>query len=280
MQAIAGSVDRSVEVRGLRFHYLEWGREAALPIVALHGLTGHAHIWDHMAPALAEHFRLLVPDQRGHGDTSHALSYTTQDFVDDVEALRNQWGIDRFALMGLSMGGHNGMAYARAHPDRVSHLVVIDIPPSLRREAWIQSDQGAEIQRIAREGHRPFDSADSAFADARKGNTTAPDDTVRYRTEFNLRQVEGGYVLKWDPKVQLLWQPADLSSRLEDLRMPVLLVRGGKTTVLPRQVAEDMVTAMPDAELVEIATSGHSVPTDRPQELTPIVLEWLKRRGA
>jgi pimeloyl-ACP methyl ester carboxylesterase len=40
-----------------------------------------------------------------------------------------------------------------------------------------------------------------------------------------------------------------------------------------------MVASIPDAELVEVPTSGHSVPTDRPEELTPIVLEWLRRRG-
>jgi pimeloyl-ACP methyl ester carboxylesterase len=61
--------------------------------------------------------------------------------------------------------------------------------------------------------------------------------------------------------------------------MPVLIVRGGKTTVLPEGTAASMVSAIPDAELLEIPTSGHSVPTDRPEELTPALIEWLERRG-
>jgi pimeloyl-ACP methyl ester carboxylesterase len=110
-------------------------------MVLLHGLTGHAHTWDHMAPALAARYRLFVPDQRGHGDTSAAETYATRDFVDDLEALRAHWSIERFVLMGLSMGGHNAMAYAAAHPDRVTRLIVIDMAPS-------STSQGAELEQI------------------------------------------------------------------------------------------------------------------------------------
>jgi pimeloyl-ACP methyl ester carboxylesterase len=53
-------------------------------MVLLHGLTAHAHIWDHMAPALAEHYHVVALDQRGHGDSSHAATYRTADFVDDL----------------------------------------------------------------------------------------------------------------------------------------------------------------------------------------------------
>src|SRR5688572_1723478 len=98
MQVIAGATSRYADVRGIRFHWLEWGEAPSPPLVLLHGLTGHAHTWDHMAPAFAERFRLLVPDQRGHGDTGAGTTYATQDFVDDLEALRQVWGLSRFAL--------------------------------------------------------------------------------------------------------------------------------------------------------------------------------------
>jgi pimeloyl-ACP methyl ester carboxylesterase len=203
----------------------------------------------------------------------------TADFVDDVEALRSAWGLERFVLVGLSMGGHNAMAYAVAHPDRVSHLVVVDIPPRLKREVWLSGDQAEEARRIADEGHRPFATVDDAFREARKGTTTAPDENLWYRTELNLIATDAGYVLKWDPRVQVRWAPTDLTDALPQIRMPVLLVRGGKTAVLPRHVADAMVEAVPDAELLEIATSGHSVPTDRPEELAEAVQSWLARRA-
>lgn len=279
MQKISGSRDATLDANGLRFHMLEWGAADAPPLVLLHGLTGHAHTWDHVASGLASRYHVYVPDQRGHGDTQHANSYTTADFVTDLEALRTEWNLERFVLVGLSMGGHNAMGYALSHPDRVSHLGIIDIPPALRRDVWLQGDLAAQARKIAEQGHRPFSTVDEAFAEARAGNTTAPDANLRYRTELNLVVTDAGYLLKWDPKVQILWEPTDLSDEMAQLSMPVLLVRGGKTTVLPERTAAAMIAAIPDAELLEIPTSGHSVPTDRPEELTSALMRWLERRG-
>jgi pimeloyl-ACP methyl ester carboxylesterase len=277
MQVIAGYEDHAVTLRGLKFHYLEWGDADSPAMVLLHGLTGHAHIWDHMAPELARVYRLLAPDQRGHGDTlPHPATYATQDFVDDLEALRTEWGVERFVLMGLSMGGHNAMAYALAHPERVSRLIVIDIPPRLAPNRW---PNRAEHEQRAREGHGVFADFEAAVEEVRADNATAPEENLRYRTKWNLRESDGGVALKWDPKLHITWDPADLTDALGYLSMPTLLVRGGRTDTLPRRVAEAMVTAMPDGELVQIETSGHSVPTDRPEELAPVVLEWLARRA-
>jgi pimeloyl-ACP methyl ester carboxylesterase len=269
---LTGYEDKTAELRDLRLHWLEWGIPDAPPMVLLHGLTGHAHIWDHMAPDLAQEYRLLAPDQRGHGDSAHTDTYATHDFVADLEALRQHWGLERFVLMGLSMGGHNAIAYAAAHPQRVSHLIIIDIPPRLDPKSW---PTRAQLEAEARAGHAPFATFVAAVENARAGNPTAPEENLRYRTHWNL---DASRTLKWDAKVQVTWDPADLTKTLEQIRIPTLLVRGGKTYALPEAIAAQMIAALPDGELAEIAESGHSVPTDRPQDLTPVVLEWLSRR--
>ncbi len=277
VQAIAGYKDHTTAARGISFHWLEWGDASAPPMVLLHGLTGHAHIWDHMAPQLVERYHIFAPDQRGHGETDHAASYATREFVDDLEALARQWGIERFVLMGLSMGGHNAMAYALAHPEQVSRLIIIDIPPKMDRRNAPNYEQAV---KLAATGHRRFATFDDAVQDARAGTPTAPEANLRYRTHWNLRSnADGTTQFKYDPKVSSLWDPADLSTRLGEIAVPTLLVRGAKTTVLPSSVAQAMIAAIPDAELVEVAESGHSVPTDRPEDLAPAVLEWLARRA-
>lgn len=276
MEVIAGASSKTADVRGIRFHWLEWGEAPAPPVVLLHGLTGHARTWDHVAVALAERYRLFVPDQRGHGDTGAGDTYATRDFVDDLEALRQVWGLSRFALVGLSMGGHNAIAYTAAFPERVTHLAVVDIPPRMDRS---RAPNWEVISRLADEGHKLYDDSDAAFADARLGNTTAPDANLRYRTELNLRPVDGGWKLKYDPRAPSHWQPADLTEVLPSMRLPVLLVRGGLTQVLPAHTAAAMIAAWPDAELAEVDDSGHSVPTDRPEKLGPILADWLDRRG-
>ncbi len=278
MQAIGGYTEHKTNVRGIEFHWLEWGDPGSPPMVLLHGLTGHAHIWDHMGPQLAERYHVLALDQRGHGDSGHTATYATADFVADVEAMREVWGIDRFVLMGLSMGGHNAMAYIAANPERVSQAIIIDIPPRLVRDMW---EGRAEQIRLAETGHGTYSDFEEVIRDVRAGNPTAPEENLRYRTHWNLRHADDGTMqLKYDARVQAEWDPADLTEQLALIACPVLLVRGGKTTVLSHERAAAMIGAMRDAELVEIAESGHSVPTDTPELLAPVVLAWLAKRGA
>jgi pimeloyl-ACP methyl ester carboxylesterase len=277
MQTITGYRDGTADANGVRFHYLEWGDAGSPPMVLLHGLTGHAHTWDHMAPQFAERYHVFALDERGHGDTSHPDTYTTQDFVDDLEAMREHWGLDRFILVGLSMGGHNSIAYATQHPERVSHAVIIDIPPRLDPPSW---PNWAEVKKLAESGHPRFEDLEAAVAANRVGNPIAPDENLRYRTEWNLKpDGDGGLIHRHDHRVAAYWKPADLTDVLPGLSMPVLLARGGLTNVYPMNIARQMLEAIPDAELVQVDDSGHSIPTDRPEKLTPLILEWLKRRG-
>lgn len=269
--------DHTLTLRDLTFHYLEWGDPTRPPLILLHGLTGHAHIWDHMAYALAgaygqARWHIYAPDQRGHGDTSHADTYSTQDYVADLEALRQAWNIDRFDVIGLSMGGHNALAYTHAHPDRVRRLVVIDIPPKLELH---RSPEFEQWQRTARDGHRPFATFAEAMADARNGNKTAPDANLEHRTRWNLRDTPDGLILKWDPKAQAAWDPEDLWPKLPEIQTPTLLVRAGKTEYLTEHTAAKMVATLPHGDFAEIPESGHSIPTDAPELLLPVVMQWL-----
>lgn len=277
MQTITGYGDGTASVHGIEIHHLEWGDVAAPPMVLLHGLTGHAHIWDHMAPRLAERFHVLALDQRGHGDSGHASAYATADFTGDLEDLVQQhWTSTPFVLMGLSMGGHNALSYAAAHPEEVSRLIVIDIPPGLRRNPHATWDP---TSRPGDASHPTFATFEDAVEAARAGTPTAPQANLEYRTWWNLRRLPGGgMTFKYDPLVPMRWDPADLWDELPRISAPTLLVRGELTQVLPLAIAERMVAAMPDAELVQVAGSGHSVPTDKPAELADIVLDWLTRR--
>jgi esterase len=278
VQTIAGYRDGTISVGGIELHYLEWGDPASPPMVLLHGLTGHAHTWDHMAPQLAERYHVLALDQRGHGDSDHAVGYATADFKRDLEALvGRRWTSTPFVLMGLSMGGHNAIAYAATHPDHLSRLIIIDIPPRLRRDPQASWDPTARPGEV---NHPVFDRFEQAVESARAGTPTAPQANLEYRTWWNLRQLrDGRMTFKHDPLAPIRWEPADLWEEWSHIAVPTLLVRGELTQVLPLAVAERMLGALPDGEIVEVPGSGHSVPTDKPEALAPIVLEWLSRRG-
>lgn len=266
--------EHRVVANGIDLHYLEWGHPDAPPLVLLHGLTGHAHIWEWMAPALAERYHVYAPDQRGHGDSAHAATYATVDYVADLAALAAHWRLDRFPLAGLSMGGHNALAFAAQHPGRITQLCAIDIPPKLQ---WHLSPNHTEGLRLIAEGHRAYGSFEEAYADARADNMTAPDENLRHRTRHNLHErADGTFSLKWDPKAQAHWDPVDLWPLLPSITSPTLLVRADINAYLPQDVAERMAAAIGgDTTIVDVPTSGHSVPTDKPELLAPILIEWL-----
>ena len=114
------------DVGGLRMRYLDWGGDGA-PVVALHGLASSCHWYDLIAPLLSKEFRIVAPDQRGHGKTTQSTSgYDWATLSLDVTGLMDRLGIQQAAVLGHSWGGHVAAALAAQQPERVSRLVLID----------------------------------------------------------------------------------------------------------------------------------------------------------
>ena len=124
---------RSFSVNGLALNALEWGEPGRPALCFLHGGSAHAHWFDGVAPAFADRYHVVSLDQRGHGasDWSPAAAYATPDFAGDLLGVADALGWERLTLAGHSMGGHNAMAFAAWHPERLSALVIIDSRPSL-----------------------------------------------------------------------------------------------------------------------------------------------------
>jgi pimeloyl-ACP methyl ester carboxylesterase len=127
--------ERDTPANGLRFRYLDWGSEGKPPILFLHGGALTAHTWDLCCLALRDDFHCLALDQRGHGDSDWApdANYTISAQREDVKGFAEALSLDRFVLVGMSMGAINGLAYAIAHPETLSALVLIDAGPNVRR---------------------------------------------------------------------------------------------------------------------------------------------------
>jgi pimeloyl-ACP methyl ester carboxylesterase len=138
---------RSFSVNGLALNALEWGEPGRPALCFLHGGSAHAHWFDGVAPAFADRYHVVSLDQRGHGasDWSPAAAYATPDFAGDLLGVADALGWERLTLAGHSMGGHNAMAFAAWHPERLSALVIIDSRPSL---------PGDRLDRMHQRGHR------------------------------------------------------------------------------------------------------------------------------
>ena len=115
-----------VELHDIRLKYLDWGGDGQ-PVLALHGLASSAHWYERVAGLLSSEYRVVAPDQRGHGQTTHAPGgYDWQTLASDSVALLDHLGIERAAVLGHSWGGHVASNLAARFPHRVSRLVMID----------------------------------------------------------------------------------------------------------------------------------------------------------
>jgi pimeloyl-ACP methyl ester carboxylesterase len=269
------AVSAWVTLNGLRFHYLDWGNEDAPPLLLLHGFTGHARHWEYVAGELRSRFHVLALDQRGHGDSEWAPVYGSGPMVDDLAALVDLLGLDAFSIVGMSMGGINGLLYTSTHGDRVSRLVLGDIGPEVA---------SAGVERIRRQvaSRDTFESIDDAFEFQRANNPRATPWALRQRVEHNLVELPDG-TLTWKYDRALRDGSAsrvdtardDQWTRWREITVPTLVVRGAESDILSIEIAQRMLDEQPNAELVTIEDAGHTLTLDQPEAFVAVVGAWL-----
>jgi pimeloyl-ACP methyl ester carboxylesterase len=120
---------RNIESDGTVFHYRETGARSRPTLVALHALGEDARDWDEMAQSLSDRYRVLALDQRGHGQGEYTDEYSFELMRDDLRAFVDALGLERFSLMGHSMGGLVALVFAQEYPERVHRLVLEDMAP-------------------------------------------------------------------------------------------------------------------------------------------------------
>ena len=114
-----------VTANGIRLHHLDWG--GADPVLILiHGGLDNAHIFDDLAPAFTDHFRVIAYDLRGHGHSDARGPFDTTTRTEDLRGLMDSLGIAKAHLAGWSLGGNDSTAMAGAHPERVGSIVYLE----------------------------------------------------------------------------------------------------------------------------------------------------------
>ena len=270
-------ISRTVEANGLRFHLLDWGAEGKPPLVLMHGAFQTAHSWDFTALALRDRFHVRALDARGHGDSDWAPDgdYSHDAMQQDLDAIFSALGLDRFILIGLSMGGRNAMLYAARRPETVERLVVVDIGPETQQQG---RQNIARFVAGAREG--PFEEF---LERAHQYNPRRPLEQLRGSLLNNLRELpNGNWTWKYDARMRDRFQntPAraeELEAAIPAIRCPTLVVRGEQSDVLSAGAAERLQQMIPASRLVSIPRAGHLVPGDNPVDFIRAVREFLEQ---
>jgi len=274
---MAPGLDRWITLKGLTFHYLEWGRPEAPPLILLHGFTGHARSWDHFADAMADRFRVLALDQRGHGDSDRARDgdYRISAMSGDLEAFADALCPASFTLLGLSMGGRVAIAYAGAHPQRLERLVLVDIGPEIAAEGL------ARIQTMVSSVPDELESEEQAYRILRAAAPRYAEPLLRHRVKWSFKLLANAKLAwKYDPALRNQTRKGareipNLWPDLARITCPTLVVRGVESDVLSPQTAKRMLETLKDGRLVEVPEAGHTVPGDQPEVFLRVVRQFL-----
>ena len=270
-------------VNGARLYYETLGDEGAPALVLLHGGPGVGDCRDQVRDygALQDEYRLLFYDARGSGRSEDRPPYTHAQWVDDVDALTRQVGIDRFALLGHSYGGIVAQEYALRSKGRLTHLVLVDTAPStveseesIRRalaaglpgieEGWLRKlfegrvESNEEMREMWElllplyfEG--PFDPS---LPKEMAAQTYFHYETHNYAFSVN------------NPNY-------DVRPRLGEIRVPTLIICGGNDWITPLSTSEQIAAAIPNSVLEVFEQSGHFPMVEEPEKFTSVLRSFL-----
>ena len=114
-----------VTANGIRLHYLDWGGLGPA-LILIHGGLDNAHIFDDLAPAFSDYFRVIAYDLRGHGRSDAKGPFDTTTRTEDLCGLMDSLGVAKAHLAGWSLGGNDITAMAGIHPERVESIVYLE----------------------------------------------------------------------------------------------------------------------------------------------------------
>ncbi|WP_017605801.1 alpha/beta fold hydrolase [Nocardiopsis alkaliphila] len=247
-------------------HVLDTGPPGT-PVVLLHGLAGSARELLPTAGALADDFRVLLPDQRGHGRSTRLPEDTSREaFVADTVALIE--GLDRpVDLVGQSMGGHTALLTAVDRPDLVDRLVLLETHPGGGDPA-----QAADLGAFLASWPLPFATPKVARSFLGEG--------VLARAWIeDLEQACGGLRPRFDPLVMERTLRAVLEPRWaewERLEVPTLAVFAEHGMFTADQ-KEEMIARRPHTHRVDLPGASHDAHLDRHGLWVDTLRRWLAR---
>ena len=241
------------EVHGSKIH------DDGPPLILTHGYSSTSAMWEGQVEALSKHHKLILWDMRGHGQSDYPddpACYSEALTVGDIAALLDVVGAKKAIVGGLSLGGYMSLAFYRAHPERVSALLIIDTGPGFKKDdaraAWNKRALDT-ADRFDREGLEVLKSASRERS------------TVSHRDAKGLALAARGMLTQRDARVIEV---------LPEIKVPSLIVVGAEDT--PFLAASDYMAAkIPRAQKAVIPAAGHAVNIDQPQAFIAAVVPFL-----
>jgi 3-oxoadipate enol-lactonase/4-carboxymuconolactone decarboxylase len=225
-------------------------------------------MWDAQITALAGRYRCLRYDTRGHGGSEVvAAPATVDDLADDLAGLLDALGIARAHLVGLSLGGMTGQAFALRYPERLDRLALLATSAEMDKAAWRE-----RIETVTTRGYEPFIDGimvprwfTPAFAEAH------PDVVAGFRARMMANDA-AGYAACANVIATL-----DLIPRIGAIRAPTLILVGAEDPATPVAMSETIRGLIPHAEMVVLPGAAHIVAVEAADVVNAYLDAFLSR---
>jgi pimeloyl-ACP methyl ester carboxylesterase len=251
---------------------------SGLPLVLLHAFPLDHRMWQRVLP-LADHLRLIIPDQRGFGgsvggDDSTAEPASIGQLAEDVVGLLDALHVSEPAVIaGVSMGGYVAQQVAARHPDRVHSLILCDTKFAADTSE-ARAGRADLAARVGRVGQR-------ILAEAMIPNLLAKAPTVESPSKRNAVEQLLHEMITRQPVATIqaalaaLGQRPDMTAAMQQCDRPVLLICGAEDTITPPAVMQAMEELLPRGRLLVVPAAGHLVPLEAPEIFCEAVLAFL-----
>jgi pimeloyl-ACP methyl ester carboxylesterase len=263
----------SITSRGQSLYFEDRGQGDC--VVLGHSFLCNGEMWEYQVPRLAESYRVVNADLRGHGRSGPiAGPIEAADLVDDVLAILDHIGIERAVWAGLSIGGMVALRAALSHPDRVAGLILLDTHAGeerlYRKIKYRTLATGAKLL-----GLRPFLPAVTPLMFGATTRLEKPQLVEHWREIIAAMDVES-----LDRVLGALLGRESLVDRLGEIEMPTLVMVGEEDRALSPSCSRQIAAGIAGAELVEIPSCGHLAALEQPEIVTGAMLEFLNRPPA
>ena len=271
--------DHVAEIAGLNLHYVDFGTAGRTPMLCVHGGAASTHWFDFVAADFNADHHVLAIDQRGHGDSAWAdpPDYTYERYAADIDELAARLDLRDFVLIGHSMGGAVALTYAAKHPGRVSRLVIVDTT------LHMTPDRIAKLREVGTRQGRTYATREEFISRfrLRPADSVATPAVLRHLAGHAARQeADGSWGHKFDRQVYAVRESVDGLPHWDHIRIPALIVKGGRSQRITPEVMAKVKERCPQVEFAEVPDADHHVTLDNPAGFTQAVNAFLARNKA
>lgn len=261
-----------IQTNGIQMYYEERG--SGEPLICIMGVTAPGAAWDAHAQTWEKHFRCILGDNRGVGQTDKPVGpYTTAMMADDYAGLMDQLGIKKARVVGCSLGSVVAQQLALRHPEKVQSVILMctwarqdrfgiytwehlqKCKATMRPEDFMHYVQMLIFSKASFDNDATFDGFQAGLKDAATNAAPQPVHAMEAQSAAALSH--------------------NTLNQLKNIQCPVLVIGGKKDVFTPPWMSEEVAAQIPNADLHLYENAGHAFHWEEIGDFNPRTTDWL-----